>query len=36
MAAFKEALARHGMQPSEKPPERIDPYAQKKDWDKKK
>ena len=31
MAAFKKALARHGMKPTEKPPERIDPYAKKKD-----
>lgn len=34
MDAFIEALARHGIEPKEDPPERIDPYAQKKDWDK--
>ena len=27
MAAIKEALARHGLEPTEKPPQRIDPYA---------
>ena len=34
MAAFKKALARHGMKPSEKPPKRIDPYDKKKHEDK--
>ncbi|MEE2934728.1 MAG: ankyrin repeat domain-containing protein [Planctomycetota bacterium] len=34
MSALKQALARHGIEPTEKPPERIDPYAQKKNWDK--
>ena len=29
MAAFIDALARHGMKPTEAPPERIDPYAKK-------
>ncbi|MEM1297474.1 MAG: ankyrin repeat domain-containing protein, partial [Verrucomicrobiota bacterium] len=33
MDAFKAALARHGIEPTEKPPERIDPYTQKKDWE---
>lgn len=36
MAAIKRALARHGIEPTEKPPNRIDPYAQKQDWEKKK
>lgn len=30
MDAFVKALARHGMEPNEDPPERIDPYARKK------
>jgi len=30
MNAFKQVLARHGIEPNDKPPERIDPYAQKK------
>ncbi|HAD60782.1 MAG TPA: hypothetical protein DCG12_16190 [Planctomycetaceae bacterium] len=34
MAAISKALARHDMKPTEKPPERIDPYSQKQDWDK--
>ena len=29
MAAIKEALARNGIEPTEEPPERIDPYAKK-------
>ncbi len=29
MAAFSAALARHGIKPTEEPPERIDPYATK-------
>ena len=31
MAAIKEALSRHGIEPTEAPPERIDPYAKKAD-----
>ena len=31
MAAISEALARHGIKPTEKPPEKIDPYAKKAD-----
>ena len=34
MTAFKQVLASHGIKPNEKPPERIDPYTQKKSWDK--
>ena len=29
MAAISEALSRHGIEPTEEPPERIDPYAKK-------
>ena len=31
MAAIKEALARHGVEPTEEPPQRIDPYAKQSD-----
>ena len=33
MAAFRKVLKRHGIEPREKPPARIDPYALKDDWD---
>lgn len=29
MAAIKEVMARHGLEPTEEPPQRIDPYAKK-------
>jgi ankyrin repeat protein len=33
MAAIREALARHGIKPTEEPPQRIDPYATKSNAD---